>query len=82
VAARSGSVGEATSLVKEAITLAEQTDALNKRAGVLLALAEILRLAGEPAEAGAAVRRALALYEQKGNVAGTSLARRGAWASV
>jgi hypothetical protein len=44
------------------------TDALIDHGECLLDLAEVLRAAGEHAEAVEAARGALALYEQKGNV--------------
>jgi hypothetical protein len=47
---------------------AEQTDDLNRRARVLDALAEILERARREAESISPLRRALELYERKGNV--------------
>ena len=47
------------------------------RAHVQVALAEVQRAAGNLAEADAAVARALALYEQKGNVAAADRAAGG-----
>ncbi|PWU21650.1 MAG: hypothetical protein C5B48_11055, partial [Candidatus Rokuibacteriota bacterium] len=66
---------DAELLAREAVGLAEQTDALNDRAKVLLSLAEVLRLAGKPAEAAAAAGRALELFEQKANRLGLECAR-------
>jgi hypothetical protein len=59
---------------REAVELANRTDALNLRADALVNLAEALQLADAPEEASAALRGALALYEQKGNVVASSRA--------
>jgi class 3 adenylate cyclase/tetratricopeptide (TPR) repeat protein len=59
---------------REAVELANRTDALNLRADALVNLAEALQLAAAPEEASAALRGALALYEQKGNVVASSRA--------
>ena len=53
-----------------------QTDALNRHAEALLALAEILDRAGSKGEADDLVNRALALYERKENAAATARVRR------
>jgi class 3 adenylate cyclase/tetratricopeptide (TPR) repeat protein len=58
--------GEA--LVREAVTLVDQTDMLNQRGDALLDLAEVLELAGRGDEAAVEVGKALALYERKGNL--------------
>jgi hypothetical protein len=47
--------------------LAQGTDWLGEQADALLSQAEVLRAAGEPEEAGAALREAVALYRKKGN---------------
>jgi DNA-binding SARP family transcriptional activator/tetratricopeptide (TPR) repeat protein len=60
-----GRAGDAAALAREAVRLATPTDMLTMRADALLDLAEVLRLTGPSAEADAAVRRALALYERK-----------------
>jgi DNA-binding SARP family transcriptional activator/tetratricopeptide (TPR) repeat protein len=56
---------EAVVLAREAVGLAASTDMLTMRADALLDLAEVLRLSGPSAEADAAARQALALYERK-----------------
>jgi tetratricopeptide (TPR) repeat protein len=66
IAERDLQAGEA--LVREAVTLAEETDMLNHRADALLDLADVLELASRREEAAAEVGEALALYERKGNV--------------
>jgi DNA-binding SARP family transcriptional activator/tetratricopeptide (TPR) repeat protein len=65
--AREGKFQEGEALVRDAVRLAEATDALNDRAGVLLDLAEVLRREGRDLEALRHVEQARALYEQKGN---------------
>jgi class 3 adenylate cyclase/tetratricopeptide (TPR) repeat protein len=55
-------------LAGEAVSLAEATDATNLRADALADLAVVLHVARDEAVADV-TRRALALYEQKGNVA-------------
>jgi class 3 adenylate cyclase/tetratricopeptide (TPR) repeat protein len=58
----------ARALAGEAVSLAEATDATNLIAEALADLAVVLRVARDDAAADV-TRRALALYEQKGNVA-------------
>jgi class 3 adenylate cyclase/tetratricopeptide (TPR) repeat protein len=55
-------------LAHEAVALADRTDALNLRGDALVNLAEVLRLEDEPEEAADAMRRAVELYELKGNI--------------
>jgi tetratricopeptide (TPR) repeat protein len=73
--AHGGRPAEAEALSLDAQQLAEQTDALNSRAKVLLDRQEVLRLAGKDREAVEAVLRAIDLFEQKGNVVGARRAR-------
>jgi tetratricopeptide (TPR) repeat protein len=61
-------------LAGEAVALADRTDALNLRADALVNLAETLQLANAHDEASAALRRAVELYEQKGNLVASSRA--------
>ncbi len=76
VFARRGDIGRGESLARQAVHLAEETDFLTMRADARLALAEVLALAGRPAqEAEAAVGEALELYRRKGNLAGTARAK-------
>jgi tetratricopeptide (TPR) repeat protein len=77
--AEAGDADEAELLAREAVELADRTDALNQRADVRADLAYVLRVAQRSDEAEAAARDAAALYAQKGNVAGAALARR--WSS-
>jgi class 3 adenylate cyclase/tetratricopeptide (TPR) repeat protein len=61
-------------LAEEAVEVAELTDDLNLRADALVNLAESLRLADAPDQAADALQRAVALYEQKGNIVGAARA--------
>jgi tetratricopeptide (TPR) repeat protein len=70
VAAHRGELGEAESLARRAVEIADRTpEWLNWRAEIWLAFAEVQRAAGRTAEADTAVATALELYEQKGNIA-------------
>jgi DNA-binding SARP family transcriptional activator/tetratricopeptide (TPR) repeat protein len=64
---REGRLDEAAALAHEAVRLAEPTDMLTIRAEALVDLAEVLGLRGSSAEADAAAREGLALYERKGD---------------
>jgi len=75
ILARRGSFGEAERAGREAVRLAEQTDALNNRGKVHLDLAEILRLDGRQEEAEASVALAVEQFERKGNRVAAERAR-------
>ncbi len=75
VAAHHGRLAEALTLAQRAVEKQKQSDDLNTNAGMWLALAEVQGAAGNNAEAKDAVARALALYEQKGNVAAAARLR-------
>jgi hypothetical protein len=66
--AQAGSPGRAEALVRSALELAAQTDALNHRAKISLDAAEVLRLAGKDAAASEAVASAVSLFRSKGNL--------------
>jgi DNA-binding SARP family transcriptional activator len=72
VAAHLGRHAEAIELARTALEIVDRRPILNDRALVRLALADVLRAAGNNTEADAAVLEALDLYEQKGNVAAAS----------
>jgi DNA-binding SARP family transcriptional activator len=74
--ARLGDTRNAERLARATVSLVERTDALNRQADALLALAEILELAGSEDEGRESLNQALALYERKGNVAAGAHARR------
>jgi DNA-binding SARP family transcriptional activator len=73
--ARDGDFRNAESLAEEAVRIAARTDALGDHGGVLLDLAEVLRLAERPAEAADSVEKALLLFERKGNRVSAEAAR-------
>ena len=63
--AADGDHAEAGRLAREAVALADQTDWLLTQGDTRLDLAEVLRLAGRPAEAIPYVEQAIDLYERK-----------------
>jgi tetratricopeptide (TPR) repeat protein len=65
VLARGGSHGEAEVVAREAIAMADATEAPIHQADAYADLAEVLELAGRPTEATAALRVALERYERK-----------------
>jgi DNA-binding SARP family transcriptional activator len=73
--ARAGEAAEAEALAREAVALAEGTDALNHHARVLLDLAEVLRLDDRADEASSHVAKAIGLLERKENDLGARHAR-------
>ena len=73
--ARSGAHDEARRVAEEAVALAERTDALVDHGDACLALATVLRAAGDDAGARAAAERAVGLYELKGAAALAEKAR-------
>lgn len=66
--ARRGSLVDAEALAREAVALAGETEFVDLRGESLLALGEVLRVAGRGEEAAEALQEALALWEAKGNV--------------
>jgi class 3 adenylate cyclase/tetratricopeptide (TPR) repeat protein len=68
VAVHQGRLEEALALARGALELGDESDFLNLRARVWLALAEVLRASGNTADGDASVAKALALFDQKGNV--------------
>jgi tetratricopeptide (TPR) repeat protein len=73
--ARAGEIRQAEALGREAIDLLSGTDYVTIQANTLMDLAEIYRLADRPPDAIGAVREALSLYNQKGNVVAADKAR-------
>jgi len=63
------------SVAREAVTLTDPTDDLDRRCTVHLALAQVLRPAGREHEAAAEAQESLLLYEEKGNVVSAGWAR-------
>ena len=66
--ARRGNSVDADVVARDAVALAAQTEYIDLRGDSLLALGEVLQLAGRSSEGGEAMRGALALWEAKGNV--------------
>jgi class 3 adenylate cyclase len=73
--AEDGRGEEADRLARDAVALAETTDALTERGETLLEHAHVLRLGGRMVDAGERAEAALALFEQKGNEASAQMAR-------
>ena len=73
--ARRGQVETAEELARDAVALAEPTDALDMRADGLVDLAEVLRLIGRTDETTGVLEGAVRLYEQKGDVVSAARAR-------
>jgi len=68
VLARRGDLGEAERLARECVALTEGVDYLNQMGEAWADLGYVLQLSGRREEAADALRRALGLYEAKGNV--------------
>jgi len=73
--AREGRIDDAELRARAAVELAAKTDSPNRRAEALVALAEVLTLAGDTQNAKEHVDAALLLYEQKGNTAAAARVR-------
>ena len=73
--ARQGATDDATNLANEAVELTRQSDDLIEQANALMDLAEVLTAAGSTGEADKARRRAIGLYDQKGDIASAAAAR-------
>jgi class 3 adenylate cyclase/tetratricopeptide (TPR) repeat protein len=67
VLARLGKMAEAESNVRDALTRTARTDDIIDTGEALMALGEVLKLAGRSEEAAAAFEQALHLWEQKGH---------------
>jgi predicted ATPase len=70
-----GETGPAERLAQEAVALAERSDFLSHRADTLMDVAQVLHAGRRVDESAQATAQALALYEEKGNVAGAAKAR-------
>jgi tetratricopeptide (TPR) repeat protein len=68
VLARRGEHAEAERLAREAVTIADDTDQLDRQGDAYADLAEVLRLGGKNEEASAALEESLARFERKGNL--------------
>jgi DNA-binding SARP family transcriptional activator len=74
ILARQGVIEQAERLARETLELASRSDSVNRNADSLMALAEILELANRQADAEEAIKTALGLYRQKGNLASAARA--------
>ena len=75
VLAKRGAFQEAIAVAREAVRVADTTEAAEMRADIRVELARVLRLAGEPAAAKAAALEAAEIYEAKENRVMTRVAR-------
>jgi tetratricopeptide (TPR) repeat protein len=73
--ARTGEIGAAETLARDAVRLVLQTDQLNRQGDTLLDLAEVLRAGGRHVEAAEAVADAIGRYARKGNIVSADRAR-------
>ena len=73
--AHRGEHDEALELARSVVEHEDRGDELNGRALMWLGLAEVQRASGRPQEAVEATAAALALYEQKGNIAAADRVR-------
>jgi tetratricopeptide (TPR) repeat protein len=67
--AHRGAYGEAETLARDAVQVADRTDGLNRKAKALLDLGDVLHFADRTREALTSYRAAHELYELKGNTA-------------
>jgi tetratricopeptide (TPR) repeat protein len=75
VLAGRGQTTEAARLARGAVEIVAATDNINAHADALCDLAEVLRAGDEEAESALALKEAVALYEEKGNVLSADRAR-------
>jgi predicted ATPase/class 3 adenylate cyclase len=80
--ANRGDGEDALALAREAVDIIRQTDSPVMQGDALMDLAEVLRMAGRPAEAVEPLEEALVLQEQKGNLVSAARIRESlrAWA--
>jgi tetratricopeptide (TPR) repeat protein len=71
-----GDVERGEALAREAVALVEPTDALNVKGAAFMDLAKVLQLCGRESDAIPFAERAIALFDQKGNVVSAERARR------
>jgi tetratricopeptide (TPR) repeat protein len=73
--AERGALPQAVELARGAVQSARRTDSLNRQADCLIALADVLRTAGDEANASTVTEEAVRLYEAKGNLVSVQQAR-------
>ncbi|HEX2293599.1 MAG TPA: BTAD domain-containing putative transcriptional regulator [Gaiellaceae bacterium] len=76
VLAKLGRPGEGERLARAAVDIAARTDDINRQGDALSALAEVLLVAGRLDEAVSPTRKAVRLYEEKGNIVAAGRAGR------
>ncbi len=67
ILARMGDIAQATTLAREAVAYARQTEGLSLQADTLVELAVVMRLAGDHSAAASAAAEAVELYRLKGD---------------
>jgi len=82
VLARRGEHAEAERLAREAVAIGEATDLLDSQGDAYADLAEVFALGGKNSDAAAALERATAKYERKGNLVSTRAPARGSPSST
>jgi class 3 adenylate cyclase/tetratricopeptide (TPR) repeat protein len=75
VLTRRGAVAEGEALVRASLDVIRTSDEPDSRGEALVGLAEVLEIAGRSDEAAAALREALGLFDEKGNVVSASRAK-------
>lgn len=75
ILAREGKAREAETVAREAVAIAQATDFTFLQVMTLIALGEVLEMAGKSDEAGAALDGIVRICDQKGFTVGTELAR-------
>jgi DNA-binding SARP family transcriptional activator/tetratricopeptide (TPR) repeat protein len=75
LAARAGDFIRAQELIDEAVRMLGHTDDLTRRGTCWLDAAEVASLAGRRSDAAVAIKKAIRLFEKKGNQAATAQAR-------
>jgi tetratricopeptide (TPR) repeat protein len=68
-------LSQAETLARAAVSVIDRTEYVMSRGDARVSLAYVLRKAGRPEEAAAALREALEIYERKGDVADAAKAR-------
>jgi len=76
IVARAGQLAEAQALAQAAHEKARETEMPSLRGFALTELASVLQLAGRSEEARAALEEAMAIYDQKGDIASAALTKR------
>jgi tetratricopeptide (TPR) repeat protein len=73
--AREGRFQEAEGMAREALEIIRRSEEVDSQGSALLDLGEVLHLGGKDAEAVAAIREAMELFDRKGNLVHAAKAR-------